>query len=43
LEAVGPLLFVILIAVMAILSFLGILRADSASALAQNRIDDHEQ
>jgi hypothetical protein len=43
LEAVGPLLFVILIAVMAILSFLGILRADSASALAQNRIDDHER
>jgi hypothetical protein len=43
LEAVGPLLFVVLVATMAVLSFLGILRADSAPVLAQNRIDDHEQ
>jgi uncharacterized membrane protein len=43
LEAVGPLLFVVLVATMAVLSFLGILRADSAPALAQDRIDDHEQ
>jgi uncharacterized membrane protein len=43
LDAVAPLLFVVLVATMAVLSFLGILRADSASALAQNRIDDHEQ
>jgi len=43
LEAVGPLLFVVLVATMAVLSFLGILRAESAPALAQSRIDDHEQ
>jgi hypothetical protein len=43
LEAVGPLLFVVLVATMAVLSFFGILRPDSTPALAQNRIDDHEQ
>jgi hypothetical protein len=43
LEAVAPVLFVVLVATMAVLSFLGVLRADSAPALAQNRIDDHEQ
>jgi hypothetical protein len=43
LEAVAPLLFVILVATMAVLSFLGVLHAGSAPTLAQNRIDDHEQ
>lgn len=43
LDAVAPLLFVVLVATMAVLSFLGILRADSGPAPARNRIDDHEQ
>jgi uncharacterized membrane protein len=43
LEAVAPLLFVILVATMAVLTFLGVLHAGSAPTLAQNRIDDHEQ
>jgi uncharacterized membrane protein len=47
LDAVGPLSFLVLIAVMAVLSFRGILGADSASQRepddAYDRVDDRER
>ena len=47
LDAVGPLSFLVLIAVMGVLSFRGILGADSAyqhvSKAAYDRVDDHER
>jgi hypothetical protein len=43
LEAVGPLLFVVLIAAMAVLSFLGILDGAQAPTRRGHRVDDHER
>ena len=43
LEAVGPLLFVVLIAAMAVLSFLGILDGAQAPTRRGPQVDDHER
>ena len=43
LEAVGPLLFVVLIAAMAVLSFLGILDGAQAPTRRRHQVDDHER